>query len=253
MHDKGRALDMAKELVTQTLAFMSTLDEAGNVSDDEAGVVACANNAKIRDERGEGIVSDLRTSSRDLGDQRAFARRRHADQSSVGHKLHLELDPALLSRFAKLCESRSATGRRDEMDVATTANAARHHRDTLAVMREVGDKLAGFLGFLTVLAHNRANGNLQYQVLARGTMHTAAPSMGAALGFEMMLEAILDKRRDAAVGFNDHVSAVTAVAAVGTALRHMSFSAEGHAARAAVARFHMDMNLVYELRCHVVP
>ena len=132
------------------------------------------------------------------------------------------------------------------MHVSAAADAAERHGDALAVVREVGDELARFLRFLEVLVDHRAHGHLQDHVLAVGAAHARALAVRAAFGLEVVLEAVVDQRRDAQVGLDDDVAAVTAVAAVGAAFGDVRLATEGHAARAAVAAFDVYAYLVYE-------
>ena len=198
MHDERRALDVAQELVSQTAPFVRALDEAGDVGHDEA-VVPRTRHAEVRHERGERVVGDLRPRRAHLSDERRLARRRHAHEGRVGHELHLQLDPALLRRLAQLGERGRASGRRHEVDVAAAAHAALGHGDAFAVVREV---------------------------LAGGSVHARALAVRAALGFEMVFEAVFDERGQAGIGLDHNVAAVTAIAAVRTALRHMSLAAK---------------------------
>ena len=245
MHDKRGALDVAKELVPKPAPLVRALDKAGDVGADEAQVTA-RRHAQIRDKRRERVVADLRSCRRDLRDERGLPRRRHAHKRRVGHELHLKLDPLLLRRLAQLGERGGAARGRDEVHVSAAADAAERHGDALAVVRKVGDKLARFLRFLEVLVDHRAHGHLQDHVLAVGAAHARALAVRAALGLEVVLEAVVDQRRDAQVGLDDDVAAVTAVAAVGAAFGDVRLATEGHAARAAVAAFDVYAYLVYE-------
>ncbi len=132
------------------------------------------------------------------------------------------------------------------MDVAATAHAAVSHGDALAVVSEVGHKLAGFLGFLEVFVDHGAHRHLEHQVGARGAVHATALAVRAALGLEVMLEAVIDQRGHAGIGFKHHVAAMAAVAAIGTALGHMGLAAKRHAAGAAVAALDVDSDLINE-------
>ena len=69
-------------------------------------------------------------------------------------------------------------------------------------------------------------GTLSTKVLAGGSVHTRALAVRAALGFEMVFEAVFDERGQAGIGLDHNVAAVTAIAAVRTALRHMSLAAK---------------------------
>ena len=245
VHDERGALDVAEELVPKPAPLVRALDKAGDVGADEAQVTA-RRHAQIRDKRRERVVADLRSGRRDLRDERGLPRRRHAHKRRVGHELHLKLDPLLLRRLAQLGERGSTARGRDEVHVSAAADAAERHGDALAVVREVGDELARFLRFLEVLVDHRAHGHLQDHVLAVGAAHARALAVRAALGLEVVLEAVVDQRRDAQVGLDDDVAAVTAVAAVGAAFGDVRLATEGHAARAAVAAFDVYAYLVYE-------
>ncbi len=234
---------MAQKLVPEPTALRGPLDEPGNVGHHE-GQISRRGHTQVRHQGGEGIVGNLRTGGAHLRDEGALAGRGHAHQSRVGHELHLQLDPALLGRLAELGEGRGAPGARDEVDVAAATHTAAGHHHALAVVGQIGDHLPHFALILEVLAHHGAHGHLQHQVVAGGAVHAAALAVGAALGLEVVLEAILDERRHTGVGLHDHVAAVAAVTAVGTALGHMGLAAEGHAAGTAVAALHVDTNLI---------
>ena len=245
VHDERGALDMAEELVSQAAPLVRSLDETGDVGHDEAQI-ARARHAQVGHERGERVIGDLRACRRDLRDKRAFAGRGHAHKRRVGHKLHLKLDPALLRRLAQLGERRRATRRGDEVDVAAATHAAVCHGDALAVVGKVGHELAGFLGFLEVFVDHGAHRHLEHQIVARGAVHAAALAVRAALCLEVVLEAIVDQRGHAGIGFKHHVAAMAAVAAVGTALGNMGLAAKRHAAGAAVAALDVDSDLINE-------
>ena len=179
MENEGRALDMAKELMTQTATLMGAFDQAGDIRHDEVVFVAF-DHAQVGDQRGEGIIRNLGTSGTHTRDKGALARRRHADQSRVRHELHFKLDPAILCRLAKLGESGGTTRRGDEVDVAATSDAAVGHGDALAVVRQVGDDVSRFLRIFEILAHDRSHGHLEDKVLAAGAVHAASFAVRAA-------------------------------------------------------------------------
>ena len=155
-----------------------------------------------------------------------------------------------MSRLAQLGERGSTSCRCHEVSVSTTTHTAWHDDDFLAVTHQVGNGLACFLRLFVVLAHDRANWHLEHQVLTTGTMHLRALAMCAALCFEMMLETIIDQRRQTGISLDDDVSAVPAVTTVGPAFGHVGFSAERHATGTAVAALHEYVYFVYE---HVDP
>ena len=77
-------------------------------------------------------------------------------------------------------------------------------------------------------------------------MHALTLAMRAALGLEVMLIAIVDKRRELRVSLNYHVAAVSAVTAIRAALGDIGLASERHAPRAAVAALYVDVRQVCE-------
>ena len=76
--------------------------------------------------------------------------------------------------------------------------------------------------------------------------------MRAALCAEMMLEAVVDQRRQLRRSLDHYVAAAAAVAAVRTAFRHVGLASKGHAASAAVAALNVDTADIGKLR-HRIP
>ena len=56
-----RPVQVLQKPVSKSFAFVRTFDQARDVSHDEAAVAAERDDAQIRRERGEGVVSDLRS------------------------------------------------------------------------------------------------------------------------------------------------------------------------------------------------
>src|ERR1700680_2591874 len=102
MHENRAALDMAEELVAQTMSLMCSLDQSGNVGDDDRLIVIRLDDAEVRDERGEGIVGDLRLRRADRRDQRRFAGVRESDDTDVSDEFELDGQLALLAVVARL-------------------------------------------------------------------------------------------------------------------------------------------------------
>ena len=75
--DDLRALDVAQELQSQTLALRCAGNQAGHVGDGIA-VVACDDDTQVRHQRGERVVGDLRLGGAHRGDQARLAGRREA-------------------------------------------------------------------------------------------------------------------------------------------------------------------------------
>ena len=70
--------------------------------------------------------------------------------------------------------------------------------------------------------------------------------MGTALSLEVVLEAVVDQRRDARVRLHHDSAAVAAVASIGTAFGYVRFAAEAHATGTAVAAFDFYFRNIYK-------
>ena len=145
MQDECRALDVAQELVAQAFAPGGALDESRDVGADKGATVTSASHAQVGDERGEGILGDLGACCRDSRDDGALPHRRHAHESGVGHKLHLELNPVLLGRLALLGKCGRAAHGGHKVRIPKAAHASRGHNHALAGAGEVGNLVDGLL------------------------------------------------------------------------------------------------------------
>ena len=143
-------------------------------------------------------------------------------------------------RLALLRKGGGPAHRGHEVDVSAAAHAARSHHHPIARMGEVADVVCGLHALRIELAHHRSQGHVQHEVIARLAMAASALSVRAALGAEVMLVAVVDKRRELGVGLKDHRTAVPAVSAVRTALGHEGLAPERHASGAAVTTADVD-------------
>ncbi len=233
--------------MAEALPLARALDEAGDVGRHEGGVPG-AHDAEVGHQRREGVVGDLGPGRAHAGDEGALAHGWHAHEGGVGHELHLELNPVVAGRLALLGEGRGAAHRRDEVDVAAAADAARRHDDALAGDGEVADLGRGLHGLGVELADHGAHGHAQHEVGAVAAVLAGPLAVGAALGPEVVLVAVVDERGELGVALEDHVAAVAAVPAVGPSLGDMGLPAEAHATGASVASAHVDAGNVGELR-----
>ena len=69
VHNQGRALNVAQELMAQPLALARALDETGDVGNN-VRIFAGTHHAEVRNERGERVVGNLRTGGTHARDER---------------------------------------------------------------------------------------------------------------------------------------------------------------------------------------
>ena len=124
---------------------------------------------RLRLERGERVVGDLRLRRAHRRDQRRLARVREADERGVGQQLELEPQPALLAVLALLGERRRPARVRQEAGVAPAAPAAVGREPAVAVVHEVGEQLA------VAIAHDGALGHVDDEVVAARAVALACP------------------------------------------------------------------------------
>ena len=137
--------------------------------------------------------------------------------------------------------ARRAVDARLEMHVAKPALAAAGEEGALAVLGEVGHRVAGLL-----VADHRAHGYAQLDIGAASAVAVRPGAAAAVLRAVDAGEAVVDQRVDIAIGECPDAAAASAVAAIGPAIADVLLAAEGRGAVAAVAGVHLDLGFVDE-------
>ncbi len=226
--------------MAEPAALGRALDQAGHVGEHEL-VVAPPHDAEVRLERRERVVGDLGLGRADRGDQRGLARVREADERGVGEQLQLEPQPPLLAVLALLGEARRAARVRR----GTARCRGRPGRRAPRASGRRGRTRSASTSSSGAVDH-RALGNVDDQVVAAHAVLLLAGAVRARTGLAVRMVAEREQRRDVAVGLQPDVAAPAAVAAVGTATRHVRLPPERDAAGAAVAAFHVALRHVDE-------
>jgi hypothetical protein len=207
-------------------------DQPGDVGDYGLAVLPL-DRPQPRRERREGIVGDLRRSPGQPREQRALARVRQPHQPHVGEQLQPQLDPVRLPFRPFLGEARRLPGRGGEAFVPVAAAAALGDDRGLPRHDQVD------LGALD--RHRlRPRRHRDHPVLAASAVAVRAFAMTPPLGAEVLRAAQRPEVAARGIADQHHVAPVPAVAAVGPALRHVGFAAEGDAAVAAAAALDPD-------------
>ena len=220
--------------MAQPLALARALNKAGDVGND-VRIFAGTHHAEVWHERGKRVVSDLGTGGTHARNERRLTHRGKAHERGIGHKLHLELNPVLLGRFAQLSERGRAAHRRHKVGIAQATGTAGRHDDALAIVHQVGNLEHRGLRLGGELAHHGTHRDLKNQVLAALAIATSALAVRAALGAEVMLKTVIDQRRQLSIGLDDDIAATTAVAAIGAALGNKCLAPKRHASGSAAA------------------
>src|SRR5277367_4446108 len=117
-----------------------------------------------------------------------------------------------------------------EILVAASAASTLRDQNALAGSGQVGDGFAGF-----VVVGDGAEGNLQDHVSTGVAGAVRAFAVTPAVGFELAIVAVTQKRVVVGIRFEVNAAAVSAIAAGRSAARDVLLPTEGNAAVAAVA------------------
>src|SRR5215218_6273134 len=228
--EKTRALDVPKELQSESLSLVRSLDDAGNVRHDERPAVAQLNHAEVGRQRGERIVADLRRRGADDGQERGLSGVGLAHESNVRDQLELELESDRFAVLAGLPFTWAAVHGSREPGVALAAPAASRDDEGITALEHLADQLAR-----VVIAYHRARRNGKQDVLARVPRLVGAAAVCPALCLPRVAIGVVEQRGEVAVGTNDHVAPLSSVAAVRPAEWRELLAAERDDARTAVA------------------
>ena len=239
VHEQARALDVPQEFVAEALSLVRAFDQAGNVGDDERGLVVERDHAQVRREGRERIVGDLGPCVRDDRKEGGLAGVGHADQADVGDQLQLQQQPAFFAGRAMLGDTRRLVGWLGKGGVAAPAPPAARREKGLPLLPQVGQQFAA-----VGVAQQGAERHPQVQVWRIFAVPVAAGAGAARLGF--VVGVALEGREGVQppVCHEQHVAAAAPMPAVGPAEWNEFLAAERNDAIAAVAGFHVDLDLV---------
>ena len=203
-------------------------------------IVADADDAEVRVQRGERIVGDLRLGRRDRRDQAGLARRGEADEGDVCDDLQFEEDVAFPAGGTEQRESGRLALGRCQSRVAETALSARGDHEPHARLVQVDELVA--VGILHHGSHRNQEHEFWPIAAVAVVPHARAPLVGLAV--RSTVEA--QERRGLRVAHEDDISAVAAVAAVGTGKRLELLALYRNTTVTAVSGVEVKSYLVYE-------
>ena len=239
MDQRGATLDMAKETVANTGAFVGAFDQAWNIREHKALALAGVDDAQIGMQRGEGIGCDLRVGPAAGRQEGRLARIGQTHQPRVRDEFQAQPQPALLALLAGLGVARGLLARCLEMGIALAAASAARQQHLHALFGHVGEH------FLVVLVEDlRAHRHFQDDILAIGAGAVCARAINAALSLEMLLVAVVDERVEPVHGLCPYIAALAAIPAIGTAKLDIFLPPERNTSRPAITRRDEDFDLI---------
>ena len=227
---------MAQELVTEPAALGRAFDQTRDVGEDELVIVE-PHDTEVRLERRERVVGDL-------GLGRADAPRSTSTCPRSGNPTSAASASSFSSRRSHRSSPYSPCSAKLGARRAFDRNRAlprppcppRAREPAVAVARR-GRRAAR----RRAPVHDRAFGHVDDEIVAAHAVLLLARAVGSRRRLAVRMVAEREQRRDVAVRAQPHVAALAAVAAVGSALRHVRLAPERDATGAAVAALHVAL------------
>src|SRR5690606_18441334 len=241
MQQQAGARQMLEKADAQAGTFGGTLDQPGNIGNDEALVAPHAYHAQIRHQGGKGIIGHLRLGRGHRADEGALAGIRQAEQTDVRQHLEFQLEVTRLARLARRSLPWRPVGTGLEAGIAQSVPAALSHQQTLAGAGQIADDVLG-----RSVDHRGTDRHRQDQVLALGAGTLGTAALLAVLSIETTGVAVIDQSVEVLVSHQEHRAAIAAVAAIGTTLLDELLAPEAHHAVTAVAGLYIYRNFVDE-------
>src|SRR4051794_2706546 len=208
MQQQLRALDVSQKTIAQTGARMCTFNQSRYVCDHESTKITEIDDAEMRLECRERIVSDLRSRGRNSRDKRRLSRIRKTHEPDIREQFQLELQVKLFTLAARLMVARSAIRRSRKMRVAETAAATAPREPAIAVVTKVVQQVA--CRCFKDLCSNRNANNQVFAVMSRAirslTMQTTLRNVARVI--TQMQQRVQRSIRD-----EDHIATATTISA----------------------------------------
>ena len=196
---------------------------------------------KLRLERSERIIRNLRTGRADGAKQGALAGVGHADKPDIGDEPKFEAQVAVFTFGARLGEAWGLCFRGPEMPVAQAALATAGDDDLFLRHAQIGDE-----NLAVEIVHQRSRRDADDHFIAGPSVLLFAHPRLATLGAPMMFAGKIEKGTLVYIGNENDGRAVAPIAAVGSAFGNELLAAKRDATRSAVAGFHMNNGFINE-------
>jgi len=242
MEEQGSSLHMPKKLQPQTRPPVGSLDDPGDVGNDEGEVVPPGNDAQIWNQGGERIIGDFGPYRGDLGNQSGFARVGISDDPHVGHEFQFQQHP---TGFPGLAGFGAAGGLMDgsgESGIPPASLSAPGYDEGLVFPGQV-PKLFSTLR----VPDDRAAGNGKKKGRSTSPLLIFSFSVLTSSGVVLLAVTKIEESGELAVGLQKHVPAFSPVAAVGTSAGNVLFAAKADAAVSSIAGLDEDFGFIDEL------
>jgi hypothetical protein len=213
MKQKGRSLDVPKEIMSESGTGSGPFDQSGKIRDDQAPFTGQIDHAKLRAQSGEGIISDFGPGLRDSREHRRFTRIGQTDQANVRDQFEFKSNFELDGLFALFELARCLMGGSCEMNVPAPPFATGRSHETLPFGNDVNQKfVVGGVVDLTPKWQWKLEGLSSFSV-AR-----LLASLLTILGGDETSTCVACQRVEMRIAHEHDITAIATVTAVGTSL-----------------------------------
>src|SRR5262249_49252252 len=160
---------------TESGAFCRPGDQTWNVRDDKGALAIEANDAEVRDQGSERIISSFGSRARYRGDEGRLSGVGKAEQSQVGEQTQLEPQGALLTGGTRRASLGRLVPGQSKVDIAHPALAAASRHEPISGLGQIAEKLAGLR-----VVDQRASRNAELEIRAGLAVLIAPASILAA-------------------------------------------------------------------------
>ena len=175
MHQQTAAVNVAKEIMSQSGAFRSAFNNTGDICHDKGYAFIHIDHTQVGKQGGKMIVGDFGPGVGGNTQQSGFAHVGEAHQAHICQQLQLQNDIPLLALQSGLGKPGNLTSGRGIVGIAPAAAAAPGN-DEIFACGHVHNNLVGF-----GIPNHRASGNLDDEIFSPLAGHLPAQTVDTGL------------------------------------------------------------------------
>ncbi len=187
----------------------------------------------------KGIIGNFGADGRNLGNEGGFSRIGVADNAHIGHQFQFQAEPSGFPRLAGFGVAGSLMGRGGKTGIAPSPQPSPGDNKGFSLFGKIVEDFSA-----CGIADDCSYRNGKDEVGGAAPFLIFSFSVLASFGVVMLLVAKIEERGDLAIGLQDHVSAFSPVAAVGSSTGDIFFTAKAKATVSSVSSFDEDFRFI---------
>jgi len=221
---------------------MGSFDDSGDIRHDEGALVAERDDSQVGDESGEGVIRYFGPYRGNPGNQGGLTGIGVPDDSHIGHEFQFQTDVAEFSGLAGLGMAGSLVGGGGKPGISPASQPSPGKDESLGFPGQVLEYFSRFR-----VAHDCPPGHRKNEVRSAPPFLIFSFSVLASFGVIMLEVTKIEEGGELAVGFQNHVPALTPVAAVGTPAGNKLFTAKADTTFSSITGLDEDFHFIDEL------